>query len=211
MDVVRAERPQPRDQRVAGRVEALVDVLEAVRRDRLDADERALDAGPAHGVEELVILGGLHRDLREEHHVGRQLGQPPHQVEAVVAHGLQFEEPGAVRPPARLGEVGLRDGVEVVVGQRDEPEAEAAQLARPLRRPPHCRARRGAWPSVRHTEQNEQCFGQPRTVCTDAHMYLPRWIRSHRAWTIWSPGTRPASYIRSGASVRAIREDLAAR
>ena len=33
---------------------------------------------------------------------------------------------------------------------------------------------RGAWPSVRHTEQNEQCFGQPRTVCTDAHMYLPR-------------------------------------
>jgi hypothetical protein len=29
---------------------------------------------------------------------------------------------------------------------------------------------RGFWPSVRHTEQNEQCFGQPRTVCTEPHM-----------------------------------------
>ena len=29
---------------------------------------------------------------------------------------------------------------------------------------------RGFCPSVRHTEQNEQCLGQPRTVCTDAHM-----------------------------------------
>ena len=29
---------------------------------------------------------------------------------------------------------------------------------------------RGAWPSVRQTEQNEQCLGQPRTVCTEAHM-----------------------------------------
>ena len=29
---------------------------------------------------------------------------------------------------------------------------------------------RGFWPSVRHTEQNEQCLGQPRTVCTDAIM-----------------------------------------
>ena len=30
---------------------------------------------------------------------------------------------------------------------------------------------RGRWPSVFQTEQNEQCFGHPRTVCTDAHMY----------------------------------------
>ena len=29
---------------------------------------------------------------------------------------------------------------------------------------------RGFWPSVRQTEQNEQCFGQPRTVCTEPHM-----------------------------------------
>ena len=29
---------------------------------------------------------------------------------------------------------------------------------------------RGSCPSVLHTEQKEQCFGQPRTVWTDAHM-----------------------------------------
>ena len=28
----------------------------------------------------------------------------------------------------------------------------------------------GFWPSVRQTEQNEQCLEQPRTVCTDAHI-----------------------------------------
>jgi hypothetical protein len=28
----------------------------------------------------------------------------------------------------------------------------------------------GCWPSVRQTEQNEQCFGQPRMVWTEAHM-----------------------------------------
>src|SRR6058998_882983 len=38
---------------------------------------------------------------------------------------------------------------------------------------------RGRWPSVFHTEQNEQCFGQPRTVWTDAHMYLPRGTSDH--------------------------------
>src|SRR6266852_3574259 len=32
---------------------------------------------------------------------------------------------------------------------------------------------RGRWPSVRQTEQKEQCLGQPRTVCTDDHMCAP--------------------------------------
>ena len=61
------------------------------------------------------------------------------------------------------------DRIEVVVGQRDEAEA--------LRRSSTISsitasvgAARGFWPSVRHTEQNEQCLGQPRTVCTEAHM-----------------------------------------
>jgi hypothetical protein len=49
------------------------------------------------------------------------------------------------------------------------------------------------WPSVRHTEQNEQCFGQPRTVCTDAHMYRFGGSRSHLAALNESPPTRPAS------------------
>ena len=37
---------------------------------------------------------------------------------------------------------------------------------------------RGLCPSVRHTEQNEQCLGHPRVVCTDPHMYLPSGRRS---------------------------------
>ena len=66
---VLAERAQARDQRLADVVEALVDVLQAFGRDRLDADQRALDVGAPHRVEERRILGRLHRDLGEEHHV----------------------------------------------------------------------------------------------------------------------------------------------
>ena len=62
-----------------------------------------------------------------------------------------------------------RHRIEVVVGEGDEAE--------PLRRSSTISSitaslprTRGFCPSVRHTEQNEQCFGQPRTVCTDAHM-----------------------------------------
>ena len=44
---------------------------------------------PAHRIEELRILGGLHRDLREEHGVGRQLRQPLHQREPLGANRLQ--------------------------------------------------------------------------------------------------------------------------
>ncbi len=60
---------------------------------------------------------------------------------------------------------------------------------------PRCR---GFWPSVRQTEQNEQCFGQPRTVCTEPHMYLSGCSRSQRAGTNESPETRPPSYTRRG-------------
>ena len=86
---------------VARGVEALVDVLQPFRRDRLDADERALDPGLAHGVQELRILGGLHRDLREEHHVVRQFGQPAHQLETLGADGAQRLELRLVRAPRR--------------------------------------------------------------------------------------------------------------
>ena len=41
---------------------------------------------------------------------------------------------------------------------------------------------RGSCPSVRQTEQKEQCFGHPRTVWTEAHMYRSRGIKSHRAF-----------------------------
>ena len=67
-------------------------------------------------------------------------------------------------------QVGQRHRIEIVVGQRDEAEALAPQLDDLLDDRVGRRAGAGCWPSVRHTEQNEQCFGQPRTVCTEAHM-----------------------------------------
>src|SRR6478672_1221879 len=61
---------------------------------------------------------------------------------------------------------------------------------------PRCR---GRCPSVFQTEQNEQCFGQPRTVCTDAHMYLSRGTSDQRAGLKSPPSTLPPSYIGNGA------------
>src|SRR5487761_161375 len=58
---------------------------------------------------------------------------------------------------------------------------------------------RGRWPSVRQTEQNEQCFGQPRTVCTEAHIYCPRGIKSQRALRKLEASTRPPKYMDCGA------------
>ena len=72
---VLAERLQPRRRARRRVVEVLVDVLEPFGRDRLDADERALDVRAPHRVEELGILRRFHRDLREEHGVARQLRQ----------------------------------------------------------------------------------------------------------------------------------------
>ena len=66
------KRLQPLDQGFAGEVEPLVDVLQAFGRHRLDTDERAADVRAPHGREELDVFGGLHRDLRVEHHVVRQ-------------------------------------------------------------------------------------------------------------------------------------------
>ena len=62
-----------------------------------------------------------------------------------------------------------RYGVKVVVSQRDEAESLAAQLHDLFH---YCVGWSLAWllSVSRHTEQNEQCLGQPRTVCTEAHI-----------------------------------------
>ena len=151
-------------------VEALVDVLEALGRHRLDADERALDARLAHGVEELGILGRFHGDLREEDHVARQLRELLHQLEPLLPDVLELVQTALVLPAPRHGQIAQRHGIEVVVGQGDEPEPAPAQLDDFVDDGLDVARLRGSWPSVRQTEQNEQCFGQPRTVCTDAHM-----------------------------------------
>ena len=69
-----------------------------------------------------------------------------------------------------MREVVERHRIEVVVGERDEPEPPAPQLDDLPDHRVDVALRAALWPSVRHTEQNEQCFGQPRTVCTEAHM-----------------------------------------
>ena len=70
---------------------------------------------------------------------------------------------------------------------------------------------RGSWPSVLHTEQNEQCFGQPRTVCTDAHMYRSGGSRSQRARRKWSASIFPPSWTPSSLAVEAAFDRLAPR
>ena len=79
-------------------------------------------------VEELRILGRFHRDLREEHHVVGQLREPAHQLEALGANRAQRLELRLVAAPRRHLQIGQRDRIEVVVGERDEPEPAAPQL-----------------------------------------------------------------------------------
>ena len=150
-------------ERVTGEIEPLVDVLEALGRDRLDADQRAANVRAPHRLQEFLILGGFHRDLRVENQVVGQRGQPLHQVEPLLADRLELVKARVIGAPPRRREIALADRIEVVVGERDEPEAQPAQVDDLVDDRVHVRAR-GRWPSVRHTEQNEQCFGQPRTV-----------------------------------------------
>ncbi len=128
MDAVVLECAQLRDQFVPICVERLVDVLQSLGGHRFDADERALDPRAEHGREELGILGCLHRDLREEDRVVRQFRQPFHQLEALVANGGQSVQRGRIRATGCHPEVRQRHRIEVVVRERDETEAEPAQL-----------------------------------------------------------------------------------
>ena len=116
------------DERFAVQVESFVNVLQPFGRHRLDADERALDARLAHRIEEFGILRGFHRDLREEVHVARQLREPRHQLEPLGAQRLQLVQPTMIGAARGLLEIFQRDGIEVVVGERDEPEPAAPQL-----------------------------------------------------------------------------------
>ena len=125
---MRPEQLQPLDEFLAGEVELLVDVLQAVGGDRLDADQGAEDAGLAHRVQELGVLGRLHRDLGVEHQVARQLLHLGHQLEALVPQGLQLVVAGLVLAPVGHAQVFEGDGIEVVVGEGDEPETHAPQL-----------------------------------------------------------------------------------
>ena len=97
-------------------------------RDRFHADQRALDMRLAHRVEELRIFGRLHRDLREEHHVARKLREPLHQLEPLGARSPAALRAGLVLPASRHPQIFQRHRIEVVVGERDEPESATAEI-----------------------------------------------------------------------------------
>src|ERR1017187_1267832 len=83
MDAVLLECLQLLCQRLARIVPVLEDCLEAFWGNGLDADQSALDVGPAHCVQVLAIFACLHRDLGEEDHVFGELRQLFHQLEAL--------------------------------------------------------------------------------------------------------------------------------
>ncbi len=160
----------------------------------------------AHRVEELRILGGFHRDLRVEHEVARAAARAAPSARSVRGGG-RVNASSRLVSARRVGrsQVRERDRIEVVVGEHDE--AEAARRSSTISVTTSSTPRwRGFWPSVRHTEQNEQCFGQPRTVCTEPHMYLSAGSRSQRAGRNASPSMRPPSYSGCGAPASAIGE-----
>ena len=111
----------------AGVVEILEDRLETFGGDGFDADERALDVGLAHGVEVLAVFTGLHGDLGEEDHVLGELGELGHELETLGADGGELVDFGGVALLAGEAEVGLGDGIEVVVGEGDVAEADTAE------------------------------------------------------------------------------------
>ena len=55
-----------------------------------DADEGAFDICLAHGVQKGGVLGGFHRDLREENHVGGKLSQARHEIETFIPQSLEL-------------------------------------------------------------------------------------------------------------------------
>ena len=124
----------------------------------------------AHGVEKFRVFGRFHGDLREKGHIVGQFGQSFHELKAFLADRAQFVHPMLVALALGQRDVGQRDRIEIIVGQRDEFESLAPQAQRSLRSPHRWCRWRGFCPSVRHTEQKEQCLEHPRTVCTEAHM-----------------------------------------
>src|SRR4051794_20723070 len=69
MNAVLSEGAQAMYQGVTGEVEVFVDIFQTLGRHGFDTDERALDIGQLHGLEEVGIFSGFHRDLCEEDHV----------------------------------------------------------------------------------------------------------------------------------------------
>ncbi len=128
MDPGPFERTESSRQLVTVEIEPLVDVLEALLGDGLDAHERPLDARCAHRVEKRGVFGRFHGDLGEEHEIVGQLGELLHQLEPLFAHLLQFVEAALVRLPFGSRQIGEGHRIEVIVGEGDESESRSPEL-----------------------------------------------------------------------------------
>ena len=152
-------------------VEVLVDVLQPFRRHRLDADERALDARARHRLQELRIFGRLHRDLGEEHHVVGSCASRSISSKRSARIAFELAQLRRVAPARGLRQIGERHRIEVVVGERDEPEPASPQLddlARSRRRRPPAAAsgRRCATPSRTSSASGSRAPSAPRPTCS---------------------------------------------
>ena len=123
-----AKNFQALDQKLSGEIEIFVDIFQARGRYRFHSDQSALDARCFHGIEEVGVFGGFHGDLSKEHHVIRQLGQARHEFKSLRPQVFEFSDPRSVLLEPGEVQVGESDGIEIVIGQRDEAESETAQL-----------------------------------------------------------------------------------
>ena len=81
--------PQPLHQTLAAQVKILEHSLQAFRGNGLNTNERTHDPRLAHRYEKLRIFGRFHRDLSEEDHPLRKLGQALHEFESLCTNGFQ--------------------------------------------------------------------------------------------------------------------------
>src|SRR5438105_3768623 len=127
MHAMGAEDTEALNEIIACEIEVLEDGLETLGGDRLHADERTEDMGLSHGFEVFRILGGFHRDLSEKDNV-RELCKLAHELELFFTNLLEGSE--LLKVILLAGEAKIREtyGIEVVVSERHEADALAAQL-----------------------------------------------------------------------------------
>ena len=123
-----AEDPEFLDAMKRAKILGALVGVESVTRDGLKDVYKGFNLAGDELVARLRIFRSLHRDLCEEHELLRELGKLLHQIETFLTQRFQFLQARGIGAPPRRGQIGLRDRIEVVVGERDEPEAAAAKL-----------------------------------------------------------------------------------
>src|SRR5437764_152483 len=85
-EVAQLDRFQMTNEIFSRLIEVLVNGLQSFWSNGLNSNQRPFDVGPLHCNEELWILRGFHRDLGKEIHVSRQIGEPIHEFESLIAN-----------------------------------------------------------------------------------------------------------------------------